>query len=130
MNRIKHGPIIYHGKIEEFPAELNVSIEYSEDEITVGFEHFDESGEKTYLKTNAFVFKDSGKAYYFKTHQIIRVVNREYRHLLGTSVDLDLTLTRASAVNDYGSEHREDYIKEVDMIIEKYYDTLKRLADE
>ena len=83
-----------------------------------------------YLKTNAFIFKDSGKAYYFKTHQIIRVVNGEYSHLLGTSVDLDLTLTRAGTANDYGNEHREDFIKEVDRVIEKHYDTLKRLADE
>lgn len=102
LNRIKHGPINYHGEIEEFPAELSVSITYSKDEITAGFEHF-ENGEKTFLKTNAFIFKDSGKAYYFKTHQIIRVVNGECRHLLGTSVDLDLTLTREDSTSDNGT---------------------------
>lgn len=85
--------INYHGAIEEFGEELDIRIIRSEDEIKAEIKHQD-GEEETFVITNAFIFRDDQKIYYYKTHQVIRATNVKDDYLLGTRVDLDLSLKR------------------------------------
>ena len=90
-SRVIRDPIDYRGRIEEFKEELDIKIDRSDNEITAEIAHR-ETGDDTFLSTNAFILREDQKSYYYKTHQIIRVTHANESYLLGTSVDLDLTL--------------------------------------
>ena len=80
--------IHYTGCIEEFYENVKVNATKSKDEIVLELIHFDV--EETYLKTNAFIFDDCKKDYYFDSHQIINTTSNHTN--LGKHVDLNITL--------------------------------------
>ena len=80
--------IHYHGEIEEFDEKLDINTTLSNDEFVVDIVLDD--ADITYLKTNAFIFDDENKTYYFKTHQIINTSSNP--NDLGKVVDLDASL--------------------------------------
>lgn len=77
---------INHNK--EFDEKLSLSIEKKDSEII--YESFLDDGDETFLKTNAFIFDDHEKTYYYKSHQI--VVASTKKDVLGTNVDCDIVL--------------------------------------
>lgn len=77
---------INHNK--EFDEKLSLSIEKKDSEII--YESFLDDGDETYLKTNAFIFDDHEKTYYYKSHQI--VVASTKKDVLGTNADCDIVL--------------------------------------
>ena len=81
--------ISYHGEIEEFEESLDIEINLSKDELKVDITLHDV--DITYLKTNAFIFDDENKEYYFKSYQV--VTTSDCLENIGKSVDLDMTLT-------------------------------------
>ena len=77
--------IKYHGKNGEFDEEIDINVNFSRSEIMV-----DIVSEDNTLHTNAFIFDDDLKEYYFLSKQtIITASNPE---LLGKVVELSLIL--------------------------------------
>jgi len=50
----------------------------------------DDNGDETSLRTNAFIFKNKNKRYYFKSKQIITTTSRP--ELLGKEVEANIEL--------------------------------------
>jgi hypothetical protein len=71
--------------------KLSIKIKQYNDEIILNIIHDD--GDETYIKTNAFIFDDPNKTYYFKSHQI--VVCSLNKNKLGKEENLDIVLKKA-----------------------------------
>ena len=80
-------PIHYHGEIEEFEQTADINVDLLKDEVVVSLESDDD-----YLKTNAFIFDNPDKTYYFDCTQTVHTADKPED--LGKVVFLDVTLTK------------------------------------
>ncbi len=97
--RRKYDPINYHGEIKEFEEKLDIKINCSEEEINVEI-LLDDNEDNIFLLTNAFIFQDTRKTYYYKSHQVVIICDSHESYRLGTSVDADITLKYMSKGSD------------------------------
>ena len=85
--------INYSGKIEEDYVEtVSIQITKNDNEISFSGIFNEDEEDETFLNTNAFIFDDDNKRYYFKSHQ--EVVASHTPNKLGEVADLDLVLKR------------------------------------
>ena len=82
--------VYYKGEEKEISTKVVIDIDYKEDEAVVDLRCDD--GDETYFKTNAFIFDDVDKTYYFKSHQI--VTTSSIKEQLGEVVDIDVELRK------------------------------------
>lgn len=80
-------PIHYHGEIEEFEQTVDINVDLLKDEVVVSLE-----SDGDYLKTNAFIFDNQDKTYYFDCSATCHTSTKEED--LGKVVFLDITLTK------------------------------------
>ena len=80
--------ISYAGRNEELNEKLSFYALKSAEEIKAEIVH--DGAERTFLSTNAFIFDDDSKTYYFDSHQ--QFVCSDDSDLLGKSSDLNLRL--------------------------------------
>ena len=83
------GDIHFFGK-NEYDEELKIDIKSLPEEVILDITHFDGVKDETYLHSNAFIFDDPGKVYYFNSHQIITTTPKEKN--LGKVVDISIQL--------------------------------------
>lgn len=81
--------IHFFGK-NEYDEELKIDIKSLPEEVILDITHFDGIKDETYLRSNAFIFDDPGKVYYFNSHQIITTSQKEKN--LGKVVDISIQL--------------------------------------
>ena len=74
----------------EYDEELKIDIKSLPEEVILDITHFDGVKDETYLHSNAFIFDDPGKVYYFDSHQIITTTPKEKN--LGKVVDISIQL--------------------------------------
>lgn len=91
-NKSLKGDIHYEGQ-NEFDEELTIDITASSDEMTLNITHFDGVKNKTYLRSNALIFDDPSKEYYFGSHQIVTTSSK--RSELGKIADYDICLRKS-----------------------------------
>ena len=91
-NRALKGDIHYSGK-DPYDDELSIDIVKTEDEIKLDIVHFDQFDEE-YLRSNAFIFDDQDKDYYFKSHQIISSWAMENK--TSRKIDIDVSLKKTA----------------------------------
>lgn len=82
----------YKGEEKEISTRVEIDIDYKEDEVILDLRCDD--GDETYFKTNAFIFDDVNKTYYFKSHQI--VTTSSIKEQLGEVVDMDVELRKVN----------------------------------
>ena len=91
--RLRHNTdgedIHFFGK-NEYDEELKIDIKSLPEEVILDITHFDGVKDETYLHSNAFIFDDPGKVYYFNSHQIITTTPKEKN--LGKVVDISIQL--------------------------------------
>ena len=87
------GDIHFFGK-NEYDEELKIDIKSLPEEVILDITHFDGIKDETYLRSNAFIFDDPNKLYYFKSHQIITTSQKEKN--LGKVVDIGIQLRSVS----------------------------------
>ena len=87
LKRIKND-INVHSEIDEFEEEAAVSIAVSNNEVNLNLEILKD--EPSYLRTNAFIFDNKKREYFFKSHQFINTTTKPEE--LGKVVDIDLSL--------------------------------------
>lgn len=85
LGNIKHS-YKYEDEIKEINSKLYVDIDYSPDEVKVYL-----SGNEGFLETNAFIFDDEDKKYYFESNQVVRTSSNPDD--LGSVVFLNIYLT-------------------------------------
>lgn len=86
-SRVK-GNVNLHSEIEEFEESVDLDIKRHKDEIILDVKV---NKDETYsIFTNAFLFKDNTKDYYFKSHQFITTSNNPDD--LGKPMNIDVTL--------------------------------------
>lgn len=90
------GDIHFIGK-NEYDEELKIDIESSFEEVILDITHFDGVKDKTYMRSNAFIFDDPNKVYYFNSHQIITTTPKEKN--LGKVVDINIQLRQDNCNN-------------------------------
>lgn len=92
VNNALNKSIKYRGIIDKIEEELIINADKSQDEIKLEIIDNDlhEDGDNTYLYTNAFIFNDEHKEYYFNSHQVINTSDKPEN--LGKSVDLIISL--------------------------------------
>ncbi len=83
------GDIHYFGK-NEYDEELEIDIESLPEEVILDITHFDGVKDQTYMRSNAFIFDDPNKVYYFNSHQIITTTPKEKN--LGKVIDFNVVL--------------------------------------
>lgn len=83
------GDIHYFGK-NEYDEELKIDIKSLPEEVILDITHFDGIKDETYMRSNAFIFDDPNKAYYFNSHQIITTTPKEKN--LGKVIDFNVVL--------------------------------------
>ena len=81
------GDIHYFGK-NEYNEELSIDIKSLKDEVILDITHFDGIRDKTYMRSNALIFDDPSKVYYFNSHQIITTTPKEKN--LGKVIDFNI----------------------------------------
>lgn len=81
----------------EYDEELKIDIESSSEEVILDITHFDGVKDKTYMRSNAFIFDDPNKVYYFNSHQIITTTPKEKN--LGKVVDINIQLRQDNCNN-------------------------------
>ena len=91
-NRALKGDIHYSGK-DPYDDELTIDIVKTDDEIKLDIVHFDQFDEE-YLRSNAFIFDDQDKDYYFKSHQIISTWAMEDK--TSRKIDIDVSLKKTA----------------------------------
>ena len=90
------GDIHFIGK-NEYDEELKIDIESLPEEVILDITHFDGVKNKTYMRSNAFIFDDPNKVYYFNSHQIITTTPKEKN--LGKVVDINIQLRQDNCNN-------------------------------
>lgn len=85
------GDIHYLGK-DEYDDELEIVVLSSPEEVILDIAHCDGIENRTYLRSNAFIFDDSNKEYYFNSHQIVTTTSK--RKNLGKVVDINVRLSK------------------------------------
>ena len=83
------GDIHFVGK-NEYDKELKIDIESLPEEVILDITHFDGVKDQTFMRSNAFIFDDPNKVYYFNSHQIITTTPKEKN--LGKVVDINIQL--------------------------------------
>lgn len=83
------GDIHYYGK-NEHEEELKIDIHSSKDEVVLDITHYDGIEDETYMRSNAFIFDDSNKKYYFNSYQIVTTTSNEKD--LGKIVNINISL--------------------------------------
>lgn len=82
------GNINYSGK-NEFDEELKIDVQSKPNEISLDIIYNEGFDDEAYLHSNAFIFDDPTKEYYFISHWII---NTSSRHNIGKVVDIKIRL--------------------------------------
>lgn len=83
------GDIHYEGE-NEFGEKLRIDIKTSPEEVLLEIAHFDGIRDETYMRSNAMIFDDPSKEYYFASHQIVTTSSK--RSELGKVVDIDIRI--------------------------------------
>ena len=60
------------------------------DEVVLDITHYNGIKDETYMRSNAFIFYDSNKKYYFNSYQIVTTTSKEKD--LGKIVNIDISL--------------------------------------
>lgn len=87
-NRLVPNDIFYHGENDEFEEVFFLKITKKPDEIILNIEA--DIVFETYIKTNAFIFDNKQKTYYYKAHQVIN--GTPVKEDAGKPVVLDISL--------------------------------------
>lgn len=85
---IKHS-ISYHGK-DEYHTDVKVDVDLNSDEITLDISV--NNGFDSYIRSNAFIFDDENRTYYFNSRQYVEVSNN--KDDLGKVVELNISLSK------------------------------------
>ena len=83
------GDIHFFSK-NEYDEELKIDVKSLPEEVVLDITHFDGAKDETYLHSNAFIFDDPDKEYYFNSHQIVTTTSKEKD--LGKVVDINIQL--------------------------------------
>ena len=83
------GDIHYFGK-NEYDEELSIDIKSLKDEVILDITHFDGIHDETFMRSNALIFDDPNKMYYFSSHQIVTTTHKEED--LGKVVGINISL--------------------------------------
>lgn len=69
---------------------MKIDINSLPQEVILDITHFDGIKDETYMRSNASIFDDPSKVYYFNSHQIITTTPKEKN--LGKVVDISVQL--------------------------------------
>ena len=82
--------IHYYFENTLFQRKLIINIDLLSNEVKMDISHYERNNEETYMRSNAFIFDDASKEYYFKSHQIIN--SSDKKEDLGKQININILL--------------------------------------